>query len=107
MTDRLGRWLNERTSSSNLVNSWRKRVIPDHWALLFGQIAVASFVVCVLSGVFLLFFYDPSTTPITYDGPYLPMHGVEMSRALESTLDLSFEVRGSLDASAPTIGVRQ
>src|SRR5260221_2551907 len=31
----------------------RARVFPDHWSLLFGQIAFYSFVVIVLSGVVL------------------------------------------------------
>ena len=96
LTDRLERWLDDRTSIAKLTQSWRQRVIPDHWSLLLGQIAVASFVVCALTGAFLLFFYDPSTTSVAYDGSYAPLHGMEMSRALESTLDVSFEVRGGL-----------
>ena len=79
-----------------MLESARRRVIPDHWSLLFGQIAVASFLVCSLSGVFLMFFYEPSTAPVTYEGSYAGLHGVEMSRALESTVHLSFEVRGGL-----------
>jgi len=79
-----------------MVRVWRGRVFPDHWSLLLGHLVVVSFVVCSLTGVFLLFFYDPSTTAVQYDGPYIPLHGVEVSRALESTLDISFEVRGGL-----------
>lgn len=79
-----------------MVRAWRGRAFPDHWSLLLGQVVVVSFVVCSLTGVFLAFFYDPSTTAVHYDGPYIPLHGVEMSRALESTLDISFEVRGGL-----------
>lgn len=79
-----------------MLESARRRVVPDHWSLFFGQIAVASFIVCSLSGVFLMFFYEPSTTPVTYEGSYAGLHGVEMSRALESTVHLSFEVRGGL-----------
>jgi ubiquinol-cytochrome c reductase cytochrome b subunit len=79
-----------------MVRVWRGRVFPDHWSLLLGHVVVVSFVVCALTGVFLLFFYDPSTTAVQYDGPYSPLQGVEMSRALESTLGISFEVRGGL-----------
>lgn len=96
LTDRLARWLDDRTNVARMIVSWRQRAIPDHWSLLFGQVAVASFVVCALTGVFLMFFYDPSTTSVTYDGAYGPLRGIEMSRALESTLHLSFEVRGGL-----------
>ncbi|MDM4763175.1 cytochrome b N-terminal domain-containing protein [Galbitalea sp. SE-J8] len=96
VTDRVARWLDERTRIGAVVRAWRDRVFPDHWSVLLGQVVVASFVVCALTGVFLLFFYDSSTTPVQYDGPYAPLREVEMSRALESTLDLSFEIRGGL-----------
>ena len=33
---------------------------------------------------------------VTYNGVYQPLRGVQMSRAYESTLDISFEVRGGL-----------
>lgn len=96
MTDRASQWLDERTRIGAIIRAWRSRVFPDHWSLLLGQVVVGSFVVCLLTGVFLLFFYDASTTPVEYDGSYAPLHGVEMSRALKSTLDISFEVRGGL-----------
>jgi ubiquinol-cytochrome c reductase cytochrome b subunit len=71
-------------------------VFPDHWSLLFGQIAFYSFVVITLSGVVLTFQYEPSTEPVVYDGPYGPLQGTEMSRALDSTLAITFETRGGL-----------
>lgn len=74
----------------------RARVFPDHWSLLFGQIAFYSFIMIVLSGVVLTVYYEPSVAPVVYDGPYAPLRGVEMSRALDSTMALSFEVRGGL-----------
>ncbi|MFC5268119.1 cytochrome bc complex cytochrome b subunit [Kribbella qitaiheensis] len=79
--------------------SWsnlRARVFPDHWSLLFGQIAFYSFVVIVLSGVVLTVNYEPSVDHVVYDGPYAPLRGVEMSRALDSTMAITFEVRGGL-----------
>ncbi|WP_405068825.1 cytochrome b N-terminal domain-containing protein [Kribbella sp. NBC_01510] len=74
----------------------RARVFPDHWSLLFGQIAFYSFVVIVLSGVVLTVYYEPSVGHVVYDGPYAPLHGAEMSRALDSTMAITFEVRGGL-----------
>jgi ubiquinol-cytochrome c reductase cytochrome b subunit len=74
----------------------RARVFPDHWSLLFGQIAFYSFVVIVLSGVVLTVYYEPSVEHVVYDGPYAPLNGVEMSRALDSTMAITFEVRGGL-----------
>ncbi|MEV8375973.1 cytochrome b N-terminal domain-containing protein [Kribbella sp. NPDC056861] len=74
----------------------RGRVFPDHWSLMFGQIAFYSFVVVLVSGLVLMVPYEPSLAQVVYDGAYAPLRGVEMSRALESTLAISFEVRGGL-----------
>lgn len=79
-----------------LLRTLRARVFPDHWSLLFGQIAFYSFILIVLSGVVLLVYYEPSVDHVAYDGPYGPLRGVQMSRALESTLGITFEVRGGL-----------
>jgi ubiquinol-cytochrome c reductase cytochrome b subunit len=64
--------------------------------LLFGQIAFYSFVMLVLSGVVLTVYYEPSIGHVVYDGPYGPLRGLPMSRALDSTLRITFEVRGGL-----------
>lgn len=78
------------------LRNLRGRVFPDHWSLMFGQIAFYSFVVVLVSGVVLMAPYDPSMERVVYDGPYAPLRGVSMSRALDSTLAISFEVRGGL-----------
>ncbi|WP_154794404.1 cytochrome bc1 complex cytochrome b subunit [Occultella kanbiaonis] len=94
--DRLADRFAQRTRLSTVITSWRVHAFTDHWSLLLGQIVLASFVVCALTGAFLTFFYDPSVAPVVYDGPYGPLQGVEMSRAYESTLEISLEVRGGL-----------
>lgn len=72
------------------------RLFPDRWSAWLGRIALYSFVVVLLSGVFLMIHYEPSTTQVVYDGPYQLLRGTGMSEALASTLALSFEVRGGL-----------
>jgi ubiquinol-cytochrome c reductase cytochrome b subunit len=86
LTDRAAEWLASR----------RRAVVTDRWAVLLGQIVVSSFVVVMLTGLFLMLFYVPSTAPVTYHGSYGPLNGVEVSLALRSTLDMSFDVRGGL-----------
>jgi ubiquinol-cytochrome c reductase cytochrome b subunit len=93
--ERLGDYL-ANSAVGPALRGLRGRVYPSHWSFLFGQIAFYSFIVVSLSGVYLMFFYEPSVTPVTYDGSYAPLKGAEMSRAMDSTLDLSFEVRGGL-----------
>jgi ubiquinol-cytochrome c reductase cytochrome b subunit len=94
MTDRLAEWLANRAGRGSA--ELRGRIVADRWAALFAQVAVFSFLVVGLTGLFLMFFYVPSTAPVTYGGSYGPLNGVEMSLALQSTLDISFDVRGGL-----------
>lgn len=72
------------------------KVFPTHWSFMLGEIALYSFIILILTGVYLALFFDPSITKIIYDGAYLPLNGVEMSRAYATALDISFEVRGGL-----------
>jgi ubiquinol-cytochrome c reductase cytochrome b subunit len=72
------------------------KVFPTHWSFLLGEIALYSFVILLISGVYLTLFYDPSMAEVTYNGAYAPLRGVEMTKAYETTLNLSFEVRGGL-----------
>jgi ubiquinol-cytochrome c reductase cytochrome b subunit len=72
------------------------KVFPDHWSFLLGEIALYSFVVLLLSGTYLTFFFDASMREVVYEGTYAPLRGMEMSAAYESTLYLSFDVRGGL-----------
>ncbi len=95
VTDRMAGWLSERVRSG-FGAAARRRIVADRWIVLLAQIAIFSFIVVTLTGLFLMFFYVPSTAPTTYDGSFRPLNGVEMSLALKSTLDLSFDVRGGL-----------
>ena len=72
------------------------KVFPTHWSFLLGEIALYSFIVLLITGVYLTLFFDPSMTEVTYNGVYQPLRGVGMSRAYESALNISFEVRGGL-----------
>jgi ubiquinol-cytochrome c reductase cytochrome b subunit len=71
-------------------------VFPDHWSFLLGEIALYSFIVLVITGVFLTLFFKPSGAVHVYDGSYAPLKGVKMSEAYSSTLDLTFDIRGGL-----------
>ena len=63
---------------------------------MLGEIALWSFVVLLLTGTFLTFWFKPSMAEATYNGSYTPLNGVEMSQAYASTLDISFDIRGGL-----------
>jgi ubiquinol-cytochrome c reductase cytochrome b subunit len=73
-----------------------RKVFPDHWSFLLGEIALWSFVILLLTGTFLSLFFVPSMTEVTYHGSYVKLNGVRMSEAYQSTLRISFDVRGGL-----------
>src|SRR5690349_5211637 len=73
-----------------------RKVFPDHWSFMLGEIALWSFVVLLLSGVFLTFWFRPSMAEVTYQGSYDQMRGITMSEAFASALHISFDVRGGL-----------
>lgn len=89
-------YIDERTSLSGLVKELGRKIFPDHWSFMLGEIALWSFVVVLLSGTFLTFFFQASMVETHYEGAYVPMVGVEMSAALDSTLRISFDIRGGL-----------
>jgi ubiquinol-cytochrome c reductase cytochrome b subunit len=89
-------YIDERTAISGLVRELGRKIFPDHWSFMLGEVALYSFVVILLSGTFLTFFFDPSMTEVEYQGSYVPLKGLDMSAAMASTLDISFEIRGGL-----------
>jgi ubiquinol-cytochrome c reductase cytochrome b subunit len=73
-----------------------RKVFPDHWSFLLGEIALYSFIILLLTGTFLTFWFQPSMTDVVYHGSYTHLDGVRMSEAYASTLNISFDVRGGL-----------
>lgn len=97
--ERVGHQANEMDQRYHLAPGIRRqinKVFPTHWSFMLGEIALYSFVILLLSGVYLTLFFDPSMAEVHYEGAYDPLHGVAMSRAYATTLDISFEVRGGL-----------
>ncbi|AGW41655.1 ubiquinol-cytochrome C reductase cytochrome B subunit [Leifsonia xyli subsp. cynodontis DSM 46306] len=89
-------YIEDRTSISGAVKEFGRKIFPDHWSFLLGEVALYSFVVILLSGTFLTFFFQASMAEVVYHGSYVPLKGIHMSAAMESTLNISFEVRGGL-----------
>jgi ubiquinol-cytochrome c reductase cytochrome b subunit len=92
----LVRFLDQRTGAAPFLRKALRYVFPDHWSFLLGEVALYSFVVLVGTGIYLAFFFEPSTATTHYHGAYLPLQGHEMSKAYRSAVDLSFEVKAGL-----------
>ncbi|MEZ5133608.1 MAG: cytochrome b [Acidimicrobiales bacterium] len=94
---RLGRWIDSRTGIARVGRGALNKVFPNHWSFLLGEIALYSFVVLLLTGIYLTLFFDADSTGMTtYDGSYGPMQGVQVSEAYNSALEISFDVKGGL-----------
>jgi len=89
-------WLDDRLGLAALGKKNIRKVFPEHWTFMLGEIALWSFVVLLITGVFLTLWFEPSMAETTYTGSYRPLNGVEMSVAYASSLDISFDVRGGL-----------
>jgi ubiquinol-cytochrome c reductase cytochrome b subunit len=90
------KWADERIGVAGLLRPFFRKVFPDHWSFLLGEIALYSFIVLLLSGVFLTIWFKPSMAEIEYGGTYELLRGLPMSEAYASTLSLSFDIRGGL-----------
>ncbi len=92
MLRQMSRWVDDRLGASSFARDVLNKVFPDHWSFMIGEIALYSFVILVLTGTFLTFFFDASLVEVTYQGSYAPLRGVRMSEAYASVLELSFDV---------------
>ena len=88
--------VDSRYTISGVLRPQLNKVFPTHWSFMLGEMALYSFIILLLTGIYLALFFDPSITKVIYDGAYLPLNGVEMSRAYATALDISFDVRGGL-----------
>ena len=91
-----GGWLDDRFHGANGVRVLMRKVFPDHWSFMLGEIALWSFVILLLTGTYLALFFVPSMSDVVYHGSYTKLDGITMSQAYESTLNISFDIRGGL-----------
>ncbi|MEU6474038.1 cytochrome bc complex cytochrome b subunit [Streptomyces massasporeus] len=94
--EKLADWADGRLGLYGLAKANMRKVFPDHWSFMLGEVTLYSFVVLILTGVYLTLFFEPSMQEVVYNGSYTELNGVLMSKAFESTLDISFDVRGGL-----------
>ncbi|MEU8887870.1 cytochrome bc complex cytochrome b subunit [Streptomyces sp. NPDC048442] len=94
--EKIADWADGRLGLYPLAKANMRKIFPDHWSFMFGEICLYSFLIIILTGVYLTLFFEPSSAEVVYDGVYTPLHGIRMTRAFESTVDISMEVRGGL-----------
>ncbi|MEV6396389.1 cytochrome bc complex cytochrome b subunit [Streptomyces sp. NPDC051907] len=94
--ERVADWADGRLGIYSLAKANLRKIFPDHWSFMLGEICLYSFIIIILTGVYLTLFFHPSMNEIEYHGSYVPMQGIRMTEAYASTLDISFDVRGGL-----------
>src|SRR5262249_25796660 len=72
LTRRVARWLDRRLGAADFARSALNKVFPDHWSFMLGELALYCFIILILTGVYLTFFFHPSPTPVVYQGSYAP-----------------------------------
>jgi ubiquinol-cytochrome c reductase cytochrome b subunit len=61
---RLLRWFDDRVGGARFGSKALEKVFPNHWTFLLGEISLYCFVVLVLTGVYLTFFFEPSSREV-------------------------------------------
>jgi len=90
------KWVDDRLGIAKIGKKNLRKVFPDHWSFMLGEIALYSFIILILTGTFLTFWFKPSMAEVQYNGSYSLLKGLHMSEAYASTLDITFDVRGGL-----------
>jgi ubiquinol-cytochrome c reductase cytochrome b subunit len=97
MIGRAARWVDRQLGLARVGQTeFLRKIFPDHWSFMLGEVALYSFVVLVLTGTYLTFFFHASSEPVVYQGRYAPLQGVEMPQAYDSVLRISFDVDAGL-----------
>ena len=96
MIEATGRWFDSRLRLAKFVRRAMNHVFPDHWSFMIGEIALYSFVILVLTGVYLALFFQASDAEVVYHGGYRALDGIKMSEAYRSVLHITFGVPAGL-----------
>ncbi|MFE9660382.1 MULTISPECIES: cytochrome bc complex cytochrome b subunit [unclassified Streptomyces] len=94
--ERVADWADGRLGIYSLAKANMRKIFPDHWSFMLGEVCLYAFVIIIVTGVYLTLFFHPSMNEVEYHGPYVPLQGQLVSEAFNSTMKISFEVRGGL-----------
>ena len=85
-----------RTGSGSWLTKNLRKVFPTHFSFLWGELALYSFVVLVLTGTYLTLFFEGSQEQLVYTGSYDALQGQNVSAAFDSVMRISFDTKGGL-----------
>jgi len=99
LTDRLTDAISRTRAGSAAateIDRLRRRAVPNHWTHWFGVVPLALTAVLFITGAILTVFYSASSDIVAYHGSYAPLQGVPVSKAFDSVMNISLDVRGGL-----------
>jgi hypothetical protein len=64
-----GTWADDRLGLAKAAKGNLRKVFPDHWSFMLGEVALWSFVVLLLTGVFLTLWFKPGMTGSSTPAP--------------------------------------
>lgn len=65
-------WLDDRLDLTAFYRKYGRKVFPVHSSFFLGEMAMFSFIILILTGIYLGFIYVPSNAEVTIDGQTLP-----------------------------------
>ena len=60
-------YADDRLGAAKWLKKNLNKVFPDHWSFMLGEITLYSFIILLLSGTFLTFWFDPSQREVVYN----------------------------------------
>ena len=66
------KWLDERLELAKFRDKFLSKTFPTHPTFLLGEIALFSFIILIITGIFLGFLYEPSTKMVPLFGAMVP-----------------------------------
>jgi cytochrome b-561 len=89
--ERLYGWLDDRFYLEE-AQTFLGKAFPAEDSFLLGEIALFCFLVLVLTGMFLGFFFEPSTSDVEYEGSVAQYQGEQLPEAFASVLNITYDV---------------
>ncbi|WP_246988587.1 cytochrome b [Halorientalis marina] len=89
--ERLYGWFDDRLDLSG-AQSFLGKAFPAEDSFLLGEVALFCFLILVLTGVFLGFFFEPSTSDVEYEGSVAQYQGEDLPESFASVLNITYDV---------------
>jgi ubiquinol-cytochrome c reductase cytochrome b subunit len=68
--EKVADWADGRLGLYSLAKTQMRKVFPDHWSFMLGEVCLYSFLILILTGVYLTLFFEPSAVEVVYNGSY-------------------------------------